>query len=54
VVKKQHAYVICLWGQSLKYVVGAVVLGQSIKNQCPKTRSGEIKMICMHTKDVPH
>ncbi|CAD7954260.1 unnamed protein product [Amoebophrya sp. A120] len=49
----RYAYTIALWGQKLKYVNGAIVLGQSLKNNCPKVASGEIKMVCIHTKDVP-
>jgi len=44
----RYAYLICLWGSSAEYVLGALVLGQSIKNTGSKHAR-----VCMHTADVP-
>eukprot|EP00392_Amoebophrya_sp_AT5.2_P008485 g8512.t1 len=49
------------WRESLKelededvadYVVGAIVLAQSIRDKCPKAASGEIALVCLHTEDI--
>eukprot|EP00427_Karlodinium_veneficum_P037890 CAMPEP_0169279614 /NCGR_PEP_ID=MMETSP1016-20121227/55086_1 /TAXON_ID=342587 /ORGANISM="Karlodinium micrum, Strain CCMP2283" /LENGTH=79 /DNA_ID=CAMNT_0009367721 /DNA_START=345 /DNA_END=581 /DNA_ORIENTATION=- len=44
----KYAYVIFLWGASKEYVLGALVMGLSIK----KTGSPHAR-ICLHTEDVP-
>ena len=44
----QFAYVINLWGSSASYVLGALVLGHSIRRT--KTRHA---LVCLHTDDVP-
>eukprot|EP00928_Gymnodinium_smaydae_P037369 TRINITY_DN25952_c0_g2_i1.p1 TRINITY_DN25952_c0_g2~~TRINITY_DN25952_c0_g2_i1.p1 ORF type:complete len:772 (-),score=167.33 TRINITY_DN25952_c0_g2_i1:58-2373(-) len=45
---RRCAYVITLWGESKSYVLGALVLGASIK------RTGTPhSLVCMHTADVP-
>eukprot|EP00927_Polykrikos_kofoidii_P025405 TRINITY_DN22827_c0_g1_i1.p1 TRINITY_DN22827_c0_g1~~TRINITY_DN22827_c0_g1_i1.p1 ORF type:complete len:745 (-),score=70.15 TRINITY_DN22827_c0_g1_i1:220-2454(-) len=43
-----YAYVITLWGCSADYVLGALVLGQSIRKTGSKN-----SLICLHTDDVP-
>lgn len=44
----RYAFVITLWGSSADYVLGAMVLGLSIKN----TRSPHA-LVCLYTDDVP-
>lgn len=44
----KYAFLICLWGASPNYVVGAMVLGYSIK----KTGSKHAR-VCLYTEDVP-
>ena len=46
--KGQFAYVINLWGSSAEYVLGALVLGHSIR----RTGSKHAR-VCLHTSDVP-
>jgi len=47
-VQGKYAYVITLWGSSPDYLIGAMVLGHSLR----KTGSKHA-LICMHTDDVP-
>jgi hypothetical protein len=42
------AYLICLWGSSMEYILGAMVLGASIR----KTGSKHDRL-CLFTEDVP-
>ena len=42
------AYLICLWGSSPEYMLGAMVLGASIR----KTKSKHDR-VCLFTDDVP-
>lgn len=44
----KFAFVICLWGSSPDYIVGAMVLGHSLL----KTGSKHAR-VCLHTDDVP-
>eukprot|EP00438_Fugacium_kawagutii_P024258 Skav223119 [mRNA] locus=scaffold419:814285:816066:- [translate_table: standard] len=44
----RYAYLICLWGASSEYMVGAMVLGASIR----KTGSKHDR-VCLYTEDVP-
>ncbi|CAE7249204.1 unnamed protein product [Symbiodinium natans] len=44
----RYAFVICLWGSSKDYVLGALVLGYSIKRT--KTQNA---LVCLHADDVP-
>eukprot|EP00434_Breviolum_minutum_P030161 symbB.v1.2.026673.t1/scaffold2684.1/size75764/5 len=44
----RYAYLICLWGASAEYMVGAMVLGASIR----KTGSKHDR-VCLYTEDVP-
>lgn len=44
----RYAFVICLWGSSKDYVLGALVLGYSIKRT--KTQN---TLVCLHADDVP-
>ena len=44
----RFAFLICLWGSSKDYVLGALVLGFSIKRT--KTKHS---LVCLHTDDVP-
>ena len=44
----RYAYLICLWGASAQYMVGAMVLGASIR----KTGSKHDR-VCLYTEDVP-
>lgn len=46
--KGKYAYLICLWGSSMEYVLGAMVLGASIR----KTGSKHDR-VCLCTDDVP-
>jgi len=46
--KGKYAYVIALWGCSKEYVIGAMVLGQSLRQTGTKH-----DLVCMHTADVP-
>ena len=46
--KKRCCFLICLWGKSLEYVLGALVLGASIR----KTKSVH-ERVCLYTEDVP-
>ena len=41
-------FLICLWGKSAEYVLGAMVLGASIR----KTKSVH-ERVCLYTEDVP-
>ncbi|CAK9110748.1 unnamed protein product [Durusdinium trenchii] len=43
----RYAFLICLWGSSKDYVLGALVLGFSIK----RTRTKH-SLVCLHTEDV--
>lgn len=44
---KKCAYIICLWGSSMEYLLGALVLGKSLKN------TGTLHdLVCLHTDDV--
>ncbi|CAK9112284.1 Uncharacterized protein R707 [Durusdinium trenchii] len=45
---KTYAFLICLWGASAEYMVGAMVLGASIR----KTGSKHHR-VCLYTDDVP-
>jgi len=46
-VKGKYAYVITLWGSAPDYILGAMVLGHSLK------RSGSRHaLVCLHTRDV--
>eukprot|EP00930_Biecheleria_cincta_P057677 TRINITY_DN43575_c0_g1_i1.p1 TRINITY_DN43575_c0_g1~~TRINITY_DN43575_c0_g1_i1.p1 ORF type:complete len:674 (+),score=73.58 TRINITY_DN43575_c0_g1_i1:227-2248(+) len=47
-VKGRYAYVITLWGTSKAYVLGALVLGFSIKATGTKH-----SLVCLHASDVP-
>lgn len=42
------AFVICLWGDSAEYVLGALILGHSLR----RTGSRH-SLVCLHTDDVP-
>ncbi|CAE8589818.1 unnamed protein product [Polarella glacialis] len=44
----RFAYVICLWGSSKDYVLGALVLGHSIRRTGTKH-----SLVCLHASDVP-
>lgn len=44
----RYAYLICLWGASAQYMVGAMVLGASLR----KTGSKHDR-VCLYTEDVP-
>ncbi|CAD7938168.1 unnamed protein product [Amoebophrya sp. A25] len=46
--KENNAFVIFLWGKSIEYVLGACVLGKSLRNS--KTKHD---LLCLHTKEVP-
>lgn len=47
-VRGKYAYVITLWGASADYLIGAMVLGHSLK------RTGSThSRVCCHTEDVP-
>jgi len=47
-VRGKYAYVITLWGSSADYLIGAMVLGHSLR----RTGSKHAR-ICLHTADVP-
>jgi len=47
--RRKYAYVITLWGSSADYLIGAMVLGHSLR----KTGSPH-DLVCLHTDDVPH
>jgi len=44
----KYAYVITLWGKSHSYVIGALVLGHSIR-----ATGTPHSLVCLHTDDVP-
>eukprot|EP00435_Cladocopium_sp_Y103_P055919 s1104_g18.t1 len=46
--RKRFAFLVCLWGSSKDYVLGALVLGFSINRT--KTKHS---LVCLHTDDVP-
>lgn len=46
--RRRYAYVITLWGSSADYLIGAMVLGHSLR----KTGSKHDR-VCLHTADVP-
>jgi len=46
--KGRYAFVITLWGSSRAYVLGALVLGHSIRNTGTKHH-----LVCLHANDVP-
>uniref|UniRef100_A0A7S4V1T2 Hexosyltransferase n=1 Tax=Alexandrium monilatum TaxID=311494 RepID=A0A7S4V1T2_9DINO len=47
-VRGKYAFLICLWGSSANYLVGAMVLGYSLK----RTGSRHSR-VCLYTDDVP-
>lgn len=47
-VRGKYAFVITLWGSSRSYVLGALVLGHSIRSTGSKHA-----LVCLHTDDVP-
>ncbi|CAE7568867.1 unnamed protein product [Symbiodinium pilosum] len=48
-VRGKYAFLICLWGASREYLLGALVLGYSIKRTGSKH-----DRVCLYTSDVPH
>ncbi|CAJ1360607.1 unnamed protein product [Effrenium voratum] len=48
VARGRCAFLVCLWGSSKDYVLGALVLGFAIK----RTRTRH-SLVCLHTSDVP-
>lgn len=47
-VRGKFAYVITLWGATREYLLGALVLGHSIR----RTKTPH-QLVCLHTEDVP-
>jgi len=46
--KPRYAFVVCLWGESLSYVLGAAVLVRSLKKH---TKRDDVDFVCLFAED---